>query len=78
MDYGLWYPKGKYFSLTVFLDDDWVGDANDRKRTSRCSFFLGEFLASWLNKKQASISLSIVEVEYIATTSCCTHLLCMK
>jgi hypothetical protein len=33
---------------------------------------------SWLNKKQTSISLSIIEDEYIATTSCCTQVLWIK
>ena len=31
-----------------------------------------------MSKKQTSISLSIVEAEYTATTSCCTQLLWMK
>jgi hypothetical protein len=31
-----------------------------------------------MNKKQASISLSIVEAEYIAAGSCCTQLLWVK
>jgi hypothetical protein len=39
---------------------------------------LGECLVSWLRKKQSSISLSIAEAEYIATTSCCTQVLWMK
>jgi hypothetical protein len=41
-------------------------------------FYLGECLVSWLSKKQSSISLSIAETEYIATTSCCTHFLWMN
>jgi hypothetical protein len=39
---------------------------------------LGECLVSWLRKKQSSVSLSTVEAEYIATTSCCTQVLWMK
>jgi hypothetical protein len=39
---------------------------------------LGEYLVSWLRKKQSSISLSIVEAEYIAKTTCCTQVLWMK
>jgi hypothetical protein len=38
---------------------------------------LGEFLVSWLSKKQSSVYLSTVEVEYIVTT-CCTQVLWMK
>jgi hypothetical protein len=41
-------------------------------------FYLGECLVSWISKKQSSISLSTTEAEYIATTTCCTHVLWMK
>ena len=39
---------------------------------------MGESLLSWLSKKQSSLSLSTVEAEYIAATSCCTKFLCIK
>jgi hypothetical protein len=39
---------------------------------------LGEFLVSWLSKKQSLVSLSIVEVEYILVIICCTHVLWIK
>jgi hypothetical protein len=39
---------------------------------------LGEYLVSWLSKKQSSLSLSTVEAEYIAATTCCTRVLWMK
>jgi hypothetical protein len=41
-------------------------------------FYLGEYLVSWLSKKQSSICLSTTEVEYIAATTCCTQVLWMK
>jgi hypothetical protein len=40
--------------------------------------YLGECLVSWLRKKQSSVSLSTVEVEYIAVASCCTQVLWKK
>jgi hypothetical protein len=39
---------------------------------------MGECLVSWLRKKQSSISLSIVEAEYIEASTCCTQVLWMK
>ena len=33
---------------------------------------------SWMSKKQNLVSLSTVEAEYIAATSCCAQLLWMK
>ena len=78
VDDGLWYPKDTNIVLRHFIDAGWVGSIDDRKRTSGGTFFLGSCLMSWLNKKQTSISLSTVEVECIAATSCCTKVLWIK
>jgi len=51
MEYGLWYPKGKDFTLIAFSDVDWVGCVDDRKSTSGGAFYLGDNLVSWHNKK---------------------------
>jgi hypothetical protein len=77
-EFGLWYPKGKDLSLIAYIDAYWVGCIDDRRSTSGAAFYLGECLVSWLRKKQSSVSLSTVEVEYIAATTCCTQVLWMK
>jgi hypothetical protein len=77
-EFGLWYPEGNDLSLIAYTDVDWAGCIDDRRSTSGATFYLGESLVSWLRKKQSSISLSTTEVEYIATTSCCTQVLWMK
>jgi len=41
-------------------------------------FYVGTNLVAWMSHKQASISLSTAEAEYIAAGSCCTYLLWMK
>jgi hypothetical protein len=56
----------------------WAGNADDRKSTSGGCFYVGNNRVAWMSKKQASISLSTTEAEYIATGSCCTQLLWMK
>ncbi|KAH1064324.1 hypothetical protein J1N35_029311 [Gossypium stocksii] len=40
--------------------------------------YLGSFLVPWYNKKQASVSLSTIEVEYIVVGSFFVQLLWMK
>jgi hypothetical protein len=64
--------------LRAYIDAYWAGSIVDRKITSGGAFFLGSCLVSWLNKKQTSISISTVEQEYIAATSCCTQVLWIK
>lgn len=71
MDFGLWFPRGEYFSFKTYMDTNRIGSVDEWKSTSGGAFFLRNCLVSWLSKKQASISLSIVEAEYIAAT-CCT------
>jgi hypothetical protein len=77
-DYGLWYPKGNDLSLVPYTYADWVESVDDRRSTSEIAFYLGDFLVSWLRKKQTSVSLSISEAEYILASTCCTQVLCMK
>ena len=69
-DLGLWYPKGHELNLIAYTDADWAGDIDDRKSTSGVAFYLGDFLVSWLSKKQSSISLSTIEAEYIVVAAC--------
>ncbi|GAA0168016.1 hypothetical protein LIER_22833 [Lithospermum erythrorhizon] len=78
VEYGLLYTFDINSTLVGFCDVDWVGNAEDGKITSGGCFFVGNNLVSWFSKKQNSVSLSIVEVEYIDASSCCTQLLWMK
>ena len=78
MDFGLWYPKGNKPTLVAYSEVDWVGCFDVRRSSSGTTFFLGNCLVSWSSKKQSSVSLSIVEAEYMATTTCCNQILWMK
>ncbi|WVZ80651.1 hypothetical protein U9M48_028110 [Paspalum notatum var. saurae] len=67
--------------LTVkrgFSDADHAGCRIDRKSTSGTCQLIGTSLVSWSFRKQASVSLSTTEAEYIAAASCCSQLLWMK
>ncbi|WVZ85242.1 LOW QUALITY PROTEIN: hypothetical protein U9M48_032189 [Paspalum notatum var. saurae] len=72
---GLWYSSGSSLSLR---DVDHAGCRIDRKSTSGTCQLLGTSLVSWSSRKQASVSLSTTEVEYIAAASSCSQLLWMK
>nr|XP_016458408.1 PREDICTED: uncharacterized mitochondrial protein AtMg00810-like [Nicotiana tabacum] len=66
VSHGLWYPRSNSFKLEGFSDADLAGDKEDRKSTSGTCQLLGKALISWNSKKQASVALSTIEVEYIA------------
>ena len=68
-DLVLFYPSGDSFDLVGFADADFEGYQVDRKSTSGMTHFLGSTLISWGTKKQNSVALSTLEVEYVATTA---------
>jgi hypothetical protein len=76
--FGIWYPKGSTFELIGYSDFDYVGCKVDRKSTSGTCQFLGRSLVSWSSKKQTSVAVSTVEVEYVTTGQCCAQLLWMR
>jgi hypothetical protein len=78
LSYGIWYSRETNLVVAGYSDADWAGNADDRKSTLGGCFYVGNNLVAWMSKKQASISLSTVEAEYIAASSCCTQLLWMK
>lgn len=52
--------------LVGYSDADWGGDHNDRKSTSGYVFEVFGNVVSWCSRKQATISQSSTEAEYIA------------
>ncbi|WVZ70238.1 hypothetical protein U9M48_018918, partial [Paspalum notatum var. saurae] len=75
---GLWYSSGSSLSLRGFSDADHAGCRIDRKSTFGTCQLLGTSLVSLSSRKQASVSLSTTEAEYIAAAGCCSQLLWMK
>ncbi|WVZ94181.1 hypothetical protein U9M48_040105 [Paspalum notatum var. saurae] len=75
---GLWYSSGYSLSFRGFSDADHASCRNDRKSTSGTCQLLGTSHVSWSSRKQASVSLSTTEAEYIAAACYCSQLLWMK
>ncbi|GKD21652.1 hypothetical protein Tco_1223355, partial [Tanacetum coccineum] len=67
---GLWYPKDSPFDLVAYTDSDHAGASLDRKSITGGCQFLGCRLISWQCKKQTVVENSIIEAEYVATSSC--------
>ncbi|WVZ93471.1 hypothetical protein U9M48_039446 [Paspalum notatum var. saurae] len=72
------YSSDSSLSLRGFSDADHTSCRIDRKSTSGTCQLLETSLVSWSSHKQASISLSTTEAEYIAAASCCSQLLWTK
>ena len=65
IDFGLHYDGNHDYRLYGYTDADWDGIILDRKNKSSRCFCLGSAMSSWFSRKQASVSLSTNEVEYI-------------
>lgn len=76
--YGMWYAKTREVKLKAYIDNDWAGNIDGRKSTLGTTLFLGNCLVSWVNKKEDSISLSIVEEKYIAAATCCSRIIWIR
>ena len=77
-NFEVWYSKDTNDVLAGYSNVDWARNVDDRKSTLGGCFYVGNNIVSWMSKKQNSISLSIVEAEYIVAGSCCTQLLWMQ
>jgi hypothetical protein len=78
VDYGLDYHRGGEFHLVGYTYSYWAGCVSDMKSTSGCCFRFGSIVVSWFSRKQNSVALSSVEVQYMADsqTSCEALWLC--
>ncbi|GJV24477.1 hypothetical protein Tco_1377172 [Tanacetum coccineum] len=74
----LWYPKGTDIETVVYADSDHAGDYVDQKSTSGICTFVGCCLTSWFLKKQAALSISTTEAEYVSAGKACQQALWMK
>ncbi|KAH1129392.1 hypothetical protein J1N35_000770 [Gossypium stocksii] len=61
---GILFTNDKSMCVVRYSDVDLVGNIDNRKSTSKDSFYLGDNLVSWYRKKHVSISLSIIETIY--------------
>lgn len=66
--FGLLYKKAVKLDLMVFIDNDYTRDQDDKKNTSRYIFMMGSGIILLSLKKQPIISLSTIEVKFVAET----------
>ncbi|XP_028127121.1 uncharacterized protein LOC114323660 [Camellia sinensis] len=66
IDDSLFYKPIGNFSLVGYSDSDWGRDLDERKSTAGFAFFMGNTMFTWSFKKQAIVTPSTCEVEYVA------------
>ncbi|GAU13723.1 hypothetical protein TSUD_348270 [Trifolium subterraneum] len=70
LDFGILYKTNCELTLEGWSDSDYAGDLDDRKSTSGYVFMIGSSPISWSSKKQAIVTLSTTEAEYVSAASC--------
>ena len=78
IEHGLFYQKGRKMSFTTYSDNNYVGDLDSRRSTTRSVFMIGTAAISWASKKQPVVSLSTTEVEYIVAAYCACQCIWLK
>ncbi|KAI4364351.1 hypothetical protein MLD38_020457 [Melastoma candidum] len=76
-DFGLFYSSNE-FQLVGYCDSDFAGDLDDRKSTTGFVFFMGYNAISWSSKKQAIVTLSSCDAEYVVITACTCHAIWLR
>ena len=66
LDVTLKFKKTDDDQLVGFSDADYAGDLDDRRSTSGNVFLMSSGPVSWFSKKQAIVTLSTAEAEYVA------------
>jgi hypothetical protein len=78
INFGIKYSTSEYFRFIGYTHNDCGGNIDDRKSTSQYTFHFGTGMVSWASRKQPIMTLSLVEVEYVATTSTTCQVVWMR
>src|SRR5277367_4613666 len=77
LDYGLTYRRGTDLSPRAFVDADYGGCKDTRRSTSGYVFMMAGGPVTWSSKRQATVTLSTVEAEYVALSRCAQQMVWM-
>ncbi|KAI9165514.1 hypothetical protein LWI28_015473 [Acer negundo] len=70
---GILYTRCEDCRLIGYSDSDWGRDLDERKSTTGFTYFMGDTAFTWSSKKQAIVTLSSCEAEYVAACSAVCH-----
>ncbi|PHT77951.1 hypothetical protein T459_16003 [Capsicum annuum] len=69
LNFDIWYSSTNNFILCGYTDSDYEISLDDKQSVLANVFTLDSVVVTWSSKKQATITLSTSEDEYIAATS---------
>lgn len=69
---------GEKQELKAFSDSDWAGDQSTRKSTTGFVIYYAGGAVSWVSRRQACVTLSTMEAEYVALAETCQEVLWMR
>ena len=76
---GICYQKrGRSDGLIAYSDSDYAGDLDDRRSTSGYVFMMSSGAVAWSSKKQAIVTLSTIEAEFISAAACACQAIWMQ
>lgn len=78
LEFGIFYGRSSQTELVGYTDSDYARDVDDRKSTSGYVFLLNGAAVCWSSRKQAIVTLSSTEAEYVAATSSASHCVWLK
>ena len=61
-----------------YTNNDYAGDVEDRKSTSGYVFMFGYGVVAWSSRKQIIVSLSTIEVEFVAAATCASQVVWIR
>lgn len=78
-DLGMCYKKGGGVGeLVAYSDSDYAGDLDDSRSTLGYVFMMSSGAVSWSSKKQAAVTLSTTEAEFISAALCACQAIWMQ
>jgi hypothetical protein len=65
---GIFYEAKSQLQIHGYTDANWAGNVSDRRLTNGFMFSFGSGDVSWSSKKQLTVALSSMKVEYKGAT----------
>ena len=83
-DLGLVYDSGtlvnfnRFWNIVAYCDSNYAGEPDTRISVTGYVIYIGTCLSSWKSLGQKSVTLSLIEPEYVAVSEVCAEIIFIK